>query len=1592
MGAPNATLADLARRRGQASTPIGDALGTAASSLLEWASRPSYMVGNLIQGDFGSATRNVFNFMVPGTQAVEAVAGQRVTPSMAIEQKGIDLGGGVLGFLARVGIDIATDPLTYLSLGGAGAVKGSIAGARALTATEQALGKGALTSALPAEQMIGGARLGSELAAARSSLTPTIALQARIPFTRAKAVTLLESERLGTAMVRAGQRAARIPGVQAAARSLNPAGAVGKQVDKQIHAIYTGVTGPAHVAMRRFSEDAASLMREIQKAGKDAGLDSGQALASVTWLEAMPDIARVHFGGDVGAAWTAVRERLANIPGAPALPDMETAKAAVGRFGDDVAQFRSKLEKMDEVAGVDRGDVAGNYLIQMAASDAEARKLETIIGAKDARKTREGYTRTRKLPTLYDWLLSDVIPETNIAKLLEARAHQGVKEARRAIATREVIRSVGVRAPGLDTATLRQMLDAAEQQVGSETARLAMMSGRVSTKEAQDRFARARQMKQAARDSLRIARKKGDKKAIAAAEKALREAVAAEKAIPTQVGRTKRAVLDVPGIREKKIIDALDNLDAAKAARPEIVAMLRDRIMGGAIERVRQLMASVGATRAGSVPPPYMRYLEARSAHETAMQEVARLEDEFDPLVYEIARAIRTSSAKPRAGGRSQNHPLARRLGKVQKEQRAAVRKGDTERATELQSEIDDIKRVIEADRGTSMGPVTANSFGGEVSAYAKRGSKRKWKESQKLGKSKRSIADYYGWALDEFARDPEQFRGLIGTTMRNGEQLTPEVFDRAVRSFEEWKAAREIADDLETQLTKFTDTAREASAEMDALFGADARAARPAAPDMSPEQAAVARAQSAGESVPPRAARNAPNALGAPRPTIGAADMSTLTAAERSLVKQIGARRGSQSFAAVKRNKQGFITVSGKPHALTMERLNALVDDGWLQPRLTADGTITGLAPGWRVIEQGKSMEDAAQAIRAQTVRTVEDAGQAAVTQAEDQLIRAFDWQPSPEQARIAELESEVAALNTEKQLQTRMYGWRTAAKAQTRAARKRLATARRTKDTQAIADATKALRAAEDAEKAARDALNLTRGRYAGTPTQIRAQTRRVDAAKKRANNLARKLARAEAYNQKVMFQTGEVVSPEEWAVVKSEWEKLPNRYAAETRIPPEAMPAVERMFKLIDPMVKDTTEINKAVRFLRSITTSWKALVLATPGYHIRNLMDDGLRAWWVGARNPQSFTQAIKMLTGRAGPALATRYGDYTAEELVNLAETLGIIRTGQYATEIPALSGTGKRLVNAPGKGRIVRASTAVGSLREDATRLGTFLELVKRGDDPATAALHVKEFLFDYSDPSAFVRWAKDFWSPFLTYASKAIPLTAKVAVTQPGRLANYALVANASQQAAGDPSLANLPPGAELSFAIPVPEAVRNFLGAPEGQPLLFDPANTFAPSVLNSVSPFGPDGVGKGIGRVIGTNTNPLIRAAVEIGTGYDLRSGTPLADRTRAPFWAPAVQGVLEGVSGGSLGLPNYGPKIDRYTGQTVPGYSTTLARVLGLFPPLNQAQSYVTAGSSLGDVQLTTGAETDRLQWVRTLLGLNVRPYDQAKAAFYASRRD
>lgn len=325
----------------------------------------------------------------------------------------------------------------------------------------------------------------------------------------------------------------------------------------------------------------------------------------------------------------------------------------------------------------------------------------------------------------------------------------------------------------------------------------------------------------------------------------------------------------------------------------------------------------------------------------------------------------------------------------------------------------------------------------------------------------------------------------------------------------------------------------------------------------------------------------------------------------------------------------------------------------------------------------------------------------------------------------------------------------------------------------------------------------------------------------------------------------------------------------------------------------------------------------------------------------------------------------------------MAESQGVMHMGFAAWEVGKQQERGARIgafgrtigVRAPGSGHLARGSRWLGEVREDWTRLGLFLEMLRKGEDPVQAGLQVRRYRYDYSDMAPFLMNARAVALPFLTFTWKTIPMLGKQIAERPGTFSRINMVTEYLQETGGDPDRSLLAPWESDAFGVPAPDAVKGLFGADPDEPVFYNPRITFRYADLEMFNP-SPDAITRNWLGLVGP-----IKMPVEALTGFSTFQARQLRPGERVK--APAHIAALE-----SLGLPiaGWGPKRDALTGVEVSGYSARLHNILSTLPPLAQFGAIVPGGGN-------TDWERKLAQY---LTGLNLRGEDRSRAAALAEK--
>jgi hypothetical protein len=217
-------------------------------------------------------------------------------------------------------------------------------------------------------------------------------------------------------------------------------------------------------------------------------------------------------------------------------------------------------------------------------------------------------------------------------------------------------------------------------------------------------------------------------------------------------------------------------------------------------------------------------------------------------------------------------------------------------------------------------------------------------------------------------------------------------------------------------------------------------------------------------------------------------------------------------------------------------------------------------------------------------------------------------------------------------------------------------------------------------------------------------------------------------------------------------------------------------------------------------------FKRVALATPGYHVRNLIGDSWNHFLAspGQRVPGNMARSARVLKAagrrdtanlnlapispKKGSMKTGRYGKLTYDQIAEGLASAGAFRTGFTAKEIPELAGSGKQgvKVNRVAKGRAAQTAKRFFLNREDLPRVATAIEALRRGATWEEAAEYVSKHHFDYQHLTQFERNVARRLAPFYTFTARNIPLQTKKLITNPGKFAQYEKLRQEAAKASG--------------------------------------------------------------------------------------------------------------------------------------------------------------------------------------------------------------
>ena len=402
-------------------------------------------------------------------------------------------------------------------------------------------------------------------------------------------------------------------------------------------------------------------------------------------------------------------------------------------------------------------------------------------------------------------------------------------------------------------------------------------------------------------------------------------------------------------------------------------------------------------------------------------------------------------------------------------------------------------------------------------------------------------------------------------------------------------------------------------------------------------------------------------------------------------------------------------------------------------------------------------------------------------------------------------------------------------------------------------------------------------------------------------------------------------------------------------------------------------------------------WKGTATSmNPGFHFRNSYSNMFNMWLGGVapiKMANRMKQGVAIQMKRGGPV---KLPDGTMLSVADIAEEtrrLGVRGKGWIAADMPnkyaedlekALAG-GKvpwkqRINPLSGEFGLLAGGRWFGTAVEDAARIGLYIDRRVKGDDMHKAALHVKKYLFDYSELTNAERTIfKRVW-PFYTWMRKNTPLQFETLIMRGGK---YTATAKAMRAIGAfepetDAEKASRPDYFDDLNAIKAPKFFKDLLKS--GNPLYINPNLPFQDINRTEMQEFF-------------SSLNPLIKVSLELGPtaaglpGWKAFSKRPLAKYPGERDPLPGGLMWLDSLPEGMKEILGIGPTLSYMHGQMVPGMEARLLHVLKNVSPffMNVAKAAPTPEGLPQDVK-----ERWRYHMLSWVFGIKMMPLDVAKA--------
>lgn len=268
---------------------------------------------------------------------------------------------------------------------------------------------------------------------------------------------------------------------------------------------------------------------------------------------------------------------------------------------------------------------------------------------------------------------------------------------------------------------------------------------------------------------------------------------------------------------------------------------------------------------------------------------------------------------------------------------------------------------------------------------------------------------------------------------------------------------------------------------------------------------------------------------------------------------------------------------------------------------------------------------------------------------------------------------------------------------------------------------------------------------------------------------------------------FQTGKLAEPLKTKLENLGYQQLRGKHGVIPKFEnawfdPEAYEVMHNMHKQFfgDDGTNELVKMyDKVHNMIKKSQTVW------FPAFHARNAFSNVFSNFMAGVKNPKVYADAINIQ--KYANAIASGNEDVIKKlgsqvvngekvsDLYNIMSRNGVLGNNFYSDlseELIEKKGVGILSKINPVSDDFIPSQVGrkVGSAVEDNGRIGLFLDRLAKGDDTRSAALKVKEVLFDYGDLTDFEKNVMKRFVPFYTWTRKNAELQLRYILTQPGK------------------------------------------------------------------------------------------------------------------------------------------------------------------------------------------------------------------------------